>query len=133
MRIHMGKTQHYCKICPKQFGDIGSLRRHLSMHNRRSQTNSYPPIEETLEIPAKSEASNACPNIEANIAQSTINQMPSTAAPGVRWTIDQNGAPLQMSSDEPTSENISTYDSVSGPLNLIAPPNGIENVFFKAD
>lgn len=134
MRIHKGKTPYHCKICPKQFSDSSGLKRHLSLHKRKSRIHSIPQpsIKQTVETLAETEKPTEIPNIEATTVQSTINQMPSAVAPVVQWTIDQNGA-FQMPTVEPKFENVPTYNVNLGSLNLVAPFDGVSNIFLKTD
>lgn len=133
MRIHTGKTSHYCNICPKQFKDSKGLKQHLLMHERKSQINSNPSIEQTVETSAKPDPSAGFTNNEVTSTQSTNIQMPASA---IQWAIDQNAAAFQMPTDEPTFENGATQNVNSGLLNPIVRVQTFDDIskfFFKAD
>lgn len=132
MRIHTGKTSHYCKICAKHFNNSKSLKQHRLLHERKNQTNSNPnpSIGQTVETPAKTETP-----VEFTNNQATTTQMPSLEAPAVQWPNDQNGA-FQMPAVEPSFESTPTPNVNSDSFNPIARTQTFDDVsklFFKGN
>lgn len=138
MRTHDGSKPYHCKICTKGFSDSNSLKRHHLRHQRKSQTNPISSAEQIDEV--TTETPTEFSNIEAPTVQSTIMQLPSTAAPMgakvAQWAMDQNAA-FHMSTVEPTFADDSTYQAVSVPLQLNLAPaqtiNDANKIIFKAD